>query len=54
MTTETNRDKQSEPRPLSETELDAVAGGTQGSTLLALSLYYRKCLDNMLPGCPRG
>ena len=53
MTTETTRDKQSEPRLLSEAELEAAAGGmVAGSTYLALSLYYRKCLDNILPQCP--
>ena len=50
MTTETNSDKQ-EPRPLSEPELDAVVGGNvPGSTILALAVLRRICLDTLLPG----
>lgn len=41
MTTETNSDKQTEPRLLSEAETDAVVGGSiPGSTYLAMTAYY--------------
>jgi hypothetical protein len=50
MTTETNSDKQTEPRLLSEAEIDAVVGGmVAGSTLLAMALYREKCTSQMLP-----
>jgi hypothetical protein len=53
MTTGTNNDKRTEPRLLSEAEIDAVTGGmVQGSTVLALAVLNRICLDQMLPPEP--
>jgi len=46
MTTEKNSDKQSEPRLLSETELEAVAGGDAGTAAalqaLAVHIQWRR------------
>jgi hypothetical protein len=51
MTTETNGDKQTEPRLLSEEEAEAVVGGTIGASLYAMSLLARDhiCRNQMLP-----
>jgi hypothetical protein len=55
MTTETNSDKQTEPRLLGDTEIDAVVGGTVGIHAYQLALIYKKCYETLLlPGdaCP--
>jgi hypothetical protein len=55
MTTETNSDKQAEPRLLGDTEIDAVVGGTVGIHAYQLALIYKKCYETLLlPGdaCP--
>jgi hypothetical protein len=52
MTTETDSSKQSEPRPLSEAELEAVTGGDVAAhmAVYAYSVHQQR-LDCMLPGC---
>ena len=51
MTTETNSDKQTERRLLSEAETEAVVGGTIGASLYAMALLARDeiCRNQMLP-----
>jgi hypothetical protein len=54
MTTETNGDKQTEPRLLSEAETDTVAGGDAGT---AAAVYQLNVLHRWLglpppPPCP--
>ena len=53
MTTE--RDKQSEPRLLSDAEIDAVMGGTAGIHACQLALVYTRRYVSLLPpedACP--
>jgi hypothetical protein len=55
MTTETDRDKQTEPRLLSDAEIDVVVGGTVGIHAYQLALVYKKCYDTLLlpdDACP--
>jgi hypothetical protein len=55
MTAETDRDKQTEPRLLSDAEIDVVVGGTVGIHAYQLALVYKKCYEALLPpndACP--
>jgi hypothetical protein len=49
MTAETDSDRQTEPRLLSDAEIDVVVGGTVGIHAYQLALVYKKCYEALLP-----
>jgi hypothetical protein len=55
MTTKTDRDRQTEPRLLTDAEIDTVVGGRVAIDAYPLGLVYTKCYQALLPpndACP--